>query len=59
LTLSRKLKLRSRKKTFRKFGQNLKDPLSGTQLTIPTTFKKQIRNYKINVKRGDPLKILD
>lgn len=59
LTLSRKLKLRSRKKIFRKFGKNLKDPSSETELAIPVTFKKQVCSYRSDIKKVYPLKIVD
>jgi group II intron reverse transcriptase/maturase len=59
LTLGRKLKLRSRKKVFRRFGGCLKDPKSGLTLNIPKSFQKNISNYNISADReNDPLKIL-
>jgi hypothetical protein len=59
LTFSRKFKLRSRKKIFRKFGKNLKDPVSGTKLAIPVSLKKNGRKYKNDIKWRDPFKIMD
>lgn len=59
LTLGRKLKLRSRKKVFKKFGNCLKDPKSGIFLNIPENFRKNISNYKSSANReNDPLKII-
>jgi group II intron reverse transcriptase/maturase len=59
LTLGRKLKLRSRKKVFKKFGGDLKDPKSGLILNTPKSFQKDISNYKKYANRkNDPLKIL-
>ena len=59
LTLGRKLKLRSRKKVFKKFGGSLKDPKSGLKLNIPENLRKNISNYNISANReNDPLKIL-
>jgi retron-type reverse transcriptase len=57
LTLSRKLKLKSRKKVFKKFGLNLKDPRTGLVLAIPSNFKKKTKDYKIMINVY-PLKIL-
>lgn len=59
LTLGRKLKLRSRKKVFKKFGNCLKDPKSGIFLKIPENFRKKISNYKNSANReNDPLKVI-
>lgn len=57
ITLGRKLKLRSRKKVFKKFGKNLEEPSTKLKLAIPVNFEKNIKNYKITTVR-DPLKIL-
>jgi group II intron reverse transcriptase/maturase len=57
LTLGRKLKLRSRKKVFRKFGSNLKEPKTGLVLAIPSNFINKIEDYKVTTNT-DPLKIL-
>jgi len=38
LTLARKFKLKTMKKTFKKFGFNLTDPETGVSLNIPETF---------------------
>ena len=57
ITLGRKLKLRSRKKVFKKFGKNLEDPKSKLKLSIPDNFKSNIKNYKITTNT-DPLKVL-
>jgi len=57
ITLGRKLKLRSRKKVFKKFGKNLEEPTTKLKLSIPVNFESNIKNYKITTK-SDPLKIL-
>ena len=57
LTLGRKFKLRGRKKVFKKFGKNLDEPASKLRLSIPDSFKSNIKNYKITIDT-DPLKIL-
>lgn len=56
LTLGRKLKLRSRKKVFRKFGLNLQAPGTEIKLGIPTDFKSNVDAYKTTVN-SDSLKI--
>lgn len=56
LTLSRKLKLRSRKKVFKKFGKNCKDPVTGIELAIPEGYKKK-KSYK-SISEKDPFKIV-
>jgi group II intron reverse transcriptase/maturase len=38
LTLARKFKLKTMRKTFKKFGMELRDPLTGVFLNIPATF---------------------
>jgi group II intron reverse transcriptase/maturase len=59
LTLGRKLKLKSRKKVFKKFSENLKDPKSQLTLAIPTNFISNTKNYKITTEINiDPLKII-
>lgn len=57
ITLGRKLKLRSRKKVFKKFGKNLEEPTTKLKLSIPANFESNIKNYKITTKNA-PLKIL-
>jgi group II intron reverse transcriptase/maturase len=57
ITLGRKLKLRSRKKVFKKFGLNLRDPGTQIELAIPTDFKKNIDASKITIN-SDPLRII-
>ena len=57
ITLGRKLKLRSRKKVFKKFGKNLKEPTTKLELSVPDNFESNIKNYKITLN-DDPLKIL-
>lgn len=57
LTLSRKLRLKSRKKVFKKFGKNLKEPNTKTELAIPKDFKNTINNFNTN-QNFDPLKIV-
>jgi len=57
LTLGRKLKLRSRKKVFKKFGKILTDPKSNLTLNIPSNYQSNTKDYRINHK-NDPLKIL-
>jgi group II intron reverse transcriptase/maturase len=57
LTLGRKLKLRSRKKVFKKFGKTLTDPKSNLTLHIPSNYQSKTKDYRINHK-NDPLKIL-
>jgi len=57
ITLGRKLKLRSRKKVFKKFGKNLEEPTTKLKLSIPANFESNIKNYKITTKSA-PLKIL-
>lgn len=57
LTLGRKLKLRSRKKVFKKFGKSLKDPITKLELSIPSSFKSNIKNYKLTTK-NEPFKVL-
>jgi len=57
ITLGRKLKLRSRKKVFKKFGKNLEEPTTKLKLSIPINFESNIKNYKITTNT-DPLKIL-
>lgn len=57
LTLGRKLKLRSRRKVFKKFGKNLKDPKSNLALNISSTYQSNTKDYR-NVYKDDPLKIL-
>lgn len=47
VTLGRKLKLRSRKKVFKKFGKNLKEPTTKIALAIPPNFTSNTKNYKI------------
>lgn len=60
LTLSRKLRLRSRKKTFKKFGKLLQDPETNTKLAIPDDFKpnKFLIKSKTDIQT-DPLKIME
>lgn len=51
-TLSRKFKLRSFKKTFNKFGKNLKCSVSNVELLQPKSFaKKQFKNFKTNISQ--------
>ena len=57
ITLGRKLKLKSRKKVFKKFGKNLEEPTTKLKLLIPSNFVSNITNYKITTN-GDPLKII-
>jgi len=57
LTLGRKLKLRSRKKVFKKFGGLLQDPKSQLTLAIPPNFQSNLKDYRITKDR-DPLKIV-
>lgn len=45
VTLGRKLKLRSRRKVFRKFGKNLKEPTTQLALAIPSNFIANVKNY--------------
>jgi hypothetical protein len=47
--LGRKLKLRSRKKVFKKFGLNLRDPGTKIELAIPTDFKKTLMHIKLQL----------
>lgn len=56
LTLGRKLKLRSRRKVFKKFGSKLKDPKTGVGLYIPKDLKKKIDGYRFGINQE---KILD
>lgn len=58
ITLGRKLKLRSRKKVFKKFGKNLEEPKSKLALAIPSNFISNTKDYKIKKKSTDPLKVL-
>jgi len=58
LTLGRKLKLRSRKKVFKKFGKKLTDPKSNLTLDIPPNYQSNTKDYRINQK-NDPVKILE
>lgn len=46
LTLANKYKLKTMKKTFKKFGKNLVDPDTGIKLNIPNNFKVK-NEYKI------------
>lgn len=57
LTLGRKLKLRSRKKVFKKFGRLLRDPKSQLTLAIPPDLKSNLKDYRLNSDK-DPLKIV-
>lgn len=57
LTLGRKLKLRSRKKVFRKFGGKLRDPKSKIELAIPSNYQSNTKDYRITTDK-DPLKIV-
>lgn len=57
ITLGRKLKLRSRKKVFKKFGKNLEESTTKLKLSIPDNFKSNIKNYKITTNTN-PFKIL-
>lgn len=59
LTLGRKYKLRSRKKVFKKFGANLKDPENGLELKIPDNFKKTVGKFNNKNKKMEPLKIVE
>lgn len=57
VTLGRKLKLGSRKKVFKKFGKNFKEPTTKIALAIPPNFISNTENYKITTT-ADPLKVL-
>lgn len=57
LTLGRKLKLRSRKKVFKKFGRLLRDPKSQLTLARLPNLKSNLKDYRVNSDK-DPLKIV-
>lgn len=54
ITLGRKLKLRSRKEVFKKFGKNLEEPTTKLKLSIPVNFESNIKNYKITTNIDFP-----
>jgi group II intron reverse transcriptase/maturase len=60
LTLARKLKLKTMKKTFKKFGFDLTDPETGVLLNIPDTFAATY-DYKSKPHAifGNPEEIVD
>ena len=47
-TLGRKLRIKSRKQIFKKYGRNLRFLDTNSQLDIPVDFKKDNKNFKIN-----------
>jgi len=58
LTLCKKFKLRSRKKVFKNFGKNLRDPKTKLTLNIPISFRSNVNNYKTIPVETNSLKII-
>ena len=57
LTLALKYKLRTMRKTFKRFGKELECPVTGLKLKLPDTLRVQ-HDYKNNVDKEDLEEVL-